>query len=305
MYAADADTPAAFLYLPAGAKAIGLNQAFTILGADASAAFYNPATLARIPWSGVSITGSTLSMDRYHTAFSLALCSSNSNSGERRVSAISGSFVFVDELHRYSDGSGIPTGSLDSFSGTLAFSRAYEFASRMNWGFSVAGIFDKQDDTQGYGVALSAGMDINVLIFQLAGSVRNLGFIYYSDLYWLCPTVSGAFSIKLVESLLPSLQYDYTFGVKESGVLRLGLEWIVLQRKPEVSAALAATLYARGLPEEQGRGVELRVRAGIADGTLAGGFSLLLNRVEVSYAVSMADFEETGAVQTVSLNYNF
>ena len=315
-YAGDANTPAAFLYLPVGAKAIGTGQAFSILGDDPTAAFYNPSSLVRLRWSGISITGSSLSMDRYHTAFSLAICSSNTN-GERRVTAFSGSFLLVDELYSYTDNTGVAGGALDSYSGTLGFSMAFESASKRNWGFTASAVFDRQDDTTGIGAAVSAGFEVPVLVLKVSASVRNLGFIYYSDMKWLRPTVSGALSTTMMGLVLrPVLQYDYTFGVRDSGVLRFGMDWVVINTRADEQKDKSASDAVNNYPgtgdgltvpkKSESRGVRLVVRAGIADGAFAGGFSLLLDRIEVSYAISMSDFEESdGAMHTVSLNYYF
>lgn len=311
--AGDADNPVPFLQLPAGAKAIGLGGAFTTLGVDPTAAFYNPAVLARLPYGGVSLTGTTLSMDRYHTALAAAFVSSNTTSGTKRVSGLSGTFVLVDGVEQHADATGTVLGTLVSSSGALQFSRAFETPSKRNWGYAVTGIFDAQDDTRGYGVAVALGMDMLLPMgFRISGVIRDLGFIRYDDTWWLHPRISVALSTILLGADFPlTVQYDYTFDVADSSTLRIGFEWVMFSWKPvdDMTAAYDAYRRSQDGSREPGkdtrRGVELKLRAGIASGLLSGGFSFLVEHFELSYAIAMSEFENGRAAHTLSLNYNF
>ena len=108
-----------------------------------------------------------------------------------------------------------------------------------------------------------------------------------------------------------TIQYDYTFDVADSSTVRIGFEWVMFSWKPVDDMSDAYNAYRRKLdglrePEREARrGVELRFRAGIASGLLAGGFTLLVERFEVSYALSMSEFENARADHTISINYNF
>lgn len=311
--AGDADNPVPFLQLPAGAKAIGLGGAFTALGVDPTAVFYNPATLARLQYGGVSLTGTTLSMDRYHTAIAAAFVSSNATTGVRKVTGLSGTFVLVDGVEQHADASGTVLGTLVSSSGALQFARAFETPAKRNWSYAVTGIFDAQDDTRGYGVAVALGMDMFLPFgFRISGVIRDLGFIRYADTWWLHPRFSVAVSTSLLGADFPvTIQYDYTFDVADSSTLRIGFEWVMFSWKPvdDMTAAYNAYRRSQDGSREPGkdtrRGVELKLRAGIASGLLSGGFSFLVERFEISYAIAMSEFENGSAAHTLSLNYNF
>ena len=317
----DAGYPAAFLYLPVGAKAIAMGGGFVVGVYDQTSAFYNPAALINIKYGGVSLTGSSLSLDRYHNAGVIAFKNGDA-AAPSSVIALSGIYTFVDGIYPYVDDTGVASGgavTFGSFMGQL--SMAFSLAPKVpgaSWGFSIKGITQSIDDETAYGIAADFGAEFRVVIFKIGVAVKNLGIMAYSSkTLWLRPQIIGGINLKLPGLPVPLImQIDQTVGIGDGPKFRLATEFTVFDTAPKddikgYDTALKnfekkqlGNLLQKQPESTPGRGVALTLRLALADGNLSGGFTLRVNTVEVSYALAMDVFDERLG-HIVSVNYNF
>ncbi len=317
---ADAGYPAAFLFLPVGAKAIGMAEAYVAGGYDVTAAFYNPATMVNIEHSSLSVTGMVLSLDRYAGTIATGF-KRQTKSGRQEVFGFSASYLTVSDIMGY-DGSGNATSEINVFSGFGQFSYASSFNANHkggSWGVSVKGIYDSLDGSTGVGTAISLGADVMIApsMLRCGISLRNFGLMSYDETYWLKPLFSTAFRVRV--PTVPAIfifQFDKHIGIEKSTVFRVAAEYTVFSKKPDkAEAQYRDALNAikndnvdqqlKSSPKvQEDRGSSLVLRTGYSDGKINGGFTLQWGKFEISYAIGFDSFEE-GANNIVTVGYSF
>jgi len=317
---ADAGYPVAFLFLPVGAKAIGMAEACAAGSSDVTAAFYNPAALVNIEYSSLSITGMALSMDRYAGTISTGF-KRQTKSGRQEVFGFGASYITVSDIMGY-DGSGSATSEIAVFSGFGQFSYASSFNANLkggSWGISVKGIYDSLDDTKGVGAAISLGADVMIApsMLRCGISLKNFGLMSYDETYWLKPLFSTAFRVRV--PTIPAafiFQFDKHIGLEKKTVFKVAAEYTVFSKKPDKAEAqyrdalnairndnIDKQLSSTPKVEDE-RGYSLVLRTGYSSGKINGGFTLQFGKMEISYAIGFDSFEE-GANNILTLGYNF
>lgn len=250
-YAGDGGIAAAWLHLPVGAKAIGAGGAYTVLGEDPTAAFYNPATLVRIPHGGVSLSGTSMSLGRKRADFALAFKGTTA-AAHTSVWAISGSYLSVEGLESYSDNSGTPGGSLSAYSffGQVSFALSLDpIARKGGWGVGLKVLSESLDDLSGFGAALSLGFDYPVLgnFLRFAASLNHLGAMQYgSETIWLNPLLSTAFHLQVLNFPAPLvIQVDKQLGTDNPAGIKLATQFTLFEVKPELKLDPADPQYRK------------------------------------------------------------
>lgn len=299
----DAGYPGAFLYNLTSAKALSVGNAWTVLGKDPAAVFFNPSTLIGMKGSAAMLALDVAPQKRIQGLAVFALyqdgdsdqLTAEPSSGSSSVWALSGAWSSMRDINRYTDNSGTAGAALDNASilGQLTFASAFTRNSgEGGWGVSLRGISENADGTKGMGLAVSAGADFNVVlgILRCGFSFNNLGFVHYEgrETSWIKPLFSAAFLLRLPGLPTPLvLQADKVLGTDQKVILRLATEFRLFSLQGDDAASRAiADASALQLPAEE-MPTELFLRFGLVEGNIYGGVSLRWKSFDLAYGGGM------------------
>jgi hypothetical protein len=297
----DSGFPASFLYSLGGAKALSAGYAWTVMGDDATSAFFNPATLLKLGGSAMSLSYSALGQDRTQVAASFALYDGASDTYESflrtpKVFAFSMAYQTVGSVPGF-DTAGLPAGTLDNYSMMAQFTYASALSrdARVGgYGIGLRAIMEDYDGSSNFGLALSTGLEVSIVnIIRLGASFNNLGFLQTDTegLLWLNPLFSAAAKFNL--PMIPVgfvVQGDKVLGdgrKLSEFVMRTAVDFTIFSVKPDPGRLAIEAGMAGGLPSSKNEEIlELVARIGLVEANdLYGGLSLRWNSIELSYGM--------------------
>jgi hypothetical protein len=178
---------AQFLKLGSGARAGAMADAFTAVADDASAAYYNPAGLVRLPRPQLSGAHSALFQGVSYQTLTFAVPFGRDEGRERieteghkHALAFSIYYLGVGELERRTGDSTLPVGTFDAADSAYAASYAYSASDRLSLGVTGKYIHQSIDSFRGSAMAADLGVlyrmnPISERPLTLGGSIRNIG----------------------------------------------------------------------------------------------------------------------------------
>ena len=273
--AAAGSTGANFLKMGGTARARGMGDAYIALTDDSSAVFWNPAGLAKLPFTEIQYMYNQWFVDISHQYFDAAFPTDNGTFG--------GSYSLLDSgnIQGY-DAGGMRTMTFKAQDTALTFSWARKMNERFRLGLSAKSITEKLEDHQ----AISTALDLGLLYdfspeFTLGAAIKNVGpplkFITEDTPLPQSFGLGLAFWRRMFSDDELSLATDYVSYSDSTSALNLGLEY----------------LY-KGL---------LALRFGSAGGNLRAGLGIWSANYGVDYAYLAQN--DLGAVHQVSLAYSF
>jgi hypothetical protein len=244
----DAGFPASFLYSLGGAKALSAGYAWTVMGDDATSAFFNPATLLKLDRSALSVSYNVFGQDRMQAAASFALFNGGSDSYDSymqtpRVFAFSMAYQGVGSVPGFDDTGSLTGSSLGNYSmmGQFSYASALSSDARVGgYGLGLRAIMEDYDGSSNFGLAFSAGLEVSIVnIIRLGASFNNLGFLqtHSAGTMWLNPLFSAAAKLNL--PMIPVglvLQGDKVLGdgrKLSDFVMRTAVDFTVFSVKPD------------------------------------------------------------------------
>lgn len=161
----------AFLKVGVGGRATGLGEAFTAVSDDATATYWNPAGLARLPQAQFAFTHTEWIQDMtsefaafafpaLHGVFGLSLYSNNISGIERRTGP-----------------SDTPLGTIDAHDLAIGLSYGRSISSKLQAGITVKYLYEKIFVESASGYALDVGVTFQPLgkELNLAVTAQNFG----------------------------------------------------------------------------------------------------------------------------------
>ncbi|HLP18439.1 MAG TPA: PorV/PorQ family protein [Bacteroidota bacterium] len=167
-------TGASFLRLGIGARAAGLGFSAFTLSEDASALFWNPAALADVPVTDLTVNYNHLYADMTHSFLGLAMPGTSGAFALGLLYYTSGSMTRTEAV----PSEGLPfskTGTFANHDGALMLGYGTSVYETMHLGFGLKGIFESTGEETGYGAALDIGMYWKLEMVDIGLSVRNIG----------------------------------------------------------------------------------------------------------------------------------
>lgn len=286
---AAAGETAAFLKIPAGARAVGLGSAYTALADDASAVAWNPAGLAKLGRRELTATHAEMFAGMRHEFLAAAAPTRLGTLG------LAAELLTQSDLEGR-DAQGRPTGSFGASDRAVTLALGRSLGS-FQLGGGVRFIESTLADATARTVAFDAGAQAKAgtvlgVPLSLGAALRNMGpgLSYAGTRESLPTTVSAGAALRLPAGLTLAADWRWRPNI-DKAELGIGTEYAVL-----AGVALRAGFATTGAVV--GRGNTGGGGGGLAG--LAGGLGLRMGRLGFDYALT--PFGELGNVQRLSLS---
>ncbi|MEE4311602.1 MAG: PorV/PorQ family protein [candidate division KSB1 bacterium] len=171
-----ASTGLAFLKIGAGGRAAGMGEAYTAVANDASAAFWNPAGLARMSRSEFTFTHNNWFQDISHEYLAFAFQMGKNTVGLSFIS------TNIGGIERRTNPSTEPLDIIEAHDIMFSLSFARSMGS-LNWGVSAKYLYEKIYLFSANGIALDLGLTYNLPIkgLTVGATALNLGTMTEMD----------------------------------------------------------------------------------------------------------------------------
>ncbi|MBU2529183.1 MAG: PorV/PorQ family protein [Candidatus Omnitrophota bacterium] len=270
-----------FLRMGVSARAMGMGSAFAGVSDDLAAAYYNPAGIASLEGSKVSLMTAMLSNSRSMQWLSYGMPLGN---GALAFSALSAG---VSDIPGATLSAGIPSLTGDSFD-----------SSDMSLAATYAKKYDKA----------SAGMNLK----YLSSSIDNnsaAGFGFDAGMNFK-PAEKLSVGVVL-QDIASSRKWDTDNDTKENipTVAKLGAAYAVLDGDMTLAVDISKISDEDGNQINAGAEYKLSgnlaARVGVDDGNFAAGFGIGMGALSLNYALRFEDVENNANRQYISLDYAF
>ncbi|MGM0598174.1 MAG: PorV/PorQ family protein [Candidatus Rifleibacteriota bacterium] len=284
-FADSAGQAGAYLKMGVGARALGMGSAFTAVADDSTAAFWNPAGLARLKRAEGSFMHADLTMDREYNFFNYAHPLKDSDGNDQGVVALSHIRFGVDGIPETRMASNDPTGTLPATNadGTYTAGKpVYIFSYFDDTEQNTFGSYARKLSDRWYG-----GVNVKYLSQDLfTNSADTFGF----DLGFLYEATEKTSVGLSVRDLWETLEWDTASGQSDKVPTTTS---IGIAHRPNDRLTLAADINkVENLEAELFIGAEwwlqdyaaLRLGSHDSDLTLGASFKLDTWRFDYSYA---------------------
>ncbi|HEO64345.1 MAG TPA: hypothetical protein ENI73_00595 [Spirochaetes bacterium] len=227
---------------PIGTRATAMGGAFVAVADDPSAIFHNPAGLATLEWSYLSLHLQKIPLNKYSGTISLV---SPPDKTGKWAYGFAGRFQTGLGIQGY-DAVGNKTKKLTNYSNAAYFSIARKFGKLDNFslGVNLKGIYEKLDSIDGYGGGMDVGALIKVSFLNIGVMVEDVftvekftsrnELIYYDRI--LKMGVSTNLSKENIWKI--SVQIDKNLSTSNKAIFRVGGYFKLWQGKGDIDYSL-------------------------------------------------------------------
>jgi len=222
-----ANTGLAFLKIGAGGRAAGMGEAYTAVANDASAAFWNPAGLARMKQSEFTFTHNNWFQEISHEYLAFAFQMGNNTIGLSFVS------TNIGGIERRTNPSTEPLDIIEAHNIMFALSFARSVGQNLNWGVSAKYLYEKIYVFSANGIAFDLGLTYDLPITGLTVGAAALNFGTMTEMdkeaVELPATLKAGIAYRLPVDLYGQVLIagDYVNFLDNASHMHLGIEYLL------------------------------------------------------------------------------